>query len=486
LDAKLQSQEFAQVAQSLRETGFNTTVDLCRDRTRVQPSDLAPWLADVQINYDRNLRLQYLAGMGLEPVSERPDLLRDDLLRREVPGQPVYWLARTIAGTAAGVRSRAQRALTLMIIRTKTVAILVLTAAFAVVVSPRHAAVLSAAPGVADTLPERLTDQEFWALSQDSSEPNGQFQSDNLVSNEQYLQYVIPDLVRRVPSGGVYLGVGPEQNFTYIAAVKPKMVFITDVRRGNLCMHLMYKAIFELSKDRADFVELLFNKKRPAGLSEKSTAHDLSYAFWDVLTSSEDVYRANLKRIEDHLTQTRHLPLGRDDLAGIEYIYSHFWWDGMRINYNASNPNYNPNAANQMAMYGDLMLHTDQAGTSWYYLNSEESYRTLKDLEERNLFVPVVGNFAGPKALRAVGKYVRDHGATVSAMYLSNVEQYLNQDGIWPYFCANVASMPLDARSTFIRSARAGGAGGSGLMNYLGAMQSETASCGRAAARAVQ
>ena len=369
--------------------------------------------------------------------------------------------------------------------RTKTVAILALTAAFAVVVSPRTTTVVSAAPRAADTLPARLTDEEFWALSQDSSEPNGQFQSDNLVSNEQYLQYVIPDLIKRVPAGGVYLGVGPEQNFTYIAATKPKMVFITDIRRGNLCMHLMYKAIFELSKDRADFLELLFNKRRPAGLSEKSTAHDLSYAFWDVTTSAEDVYRANLKRIQNHLTQTRHLPLSQDDLAGIEYIYSHFWWDGMVINYNSSNPSAN-GRANNMATYGDLMLLTDAQGISWYYLNSEESYRTLKDLEERNLLVPVVGNFAGPKALRAVGKYVRDHGATVSAMYLSNVEQYLTQDGIWNSFCANVASMPLDAKSTFIRSARAGGAGGSGLMNYLGAMQSETAACGHGATRTVQ
>lgn len=374
-----------------------------------------------------------------------------------------------------------------MMIRTKTVAILSLTAALTVVVWPQMATMRAAAAKAADTLPARLTDEEFWALSQESSEPNGQFQSDNLVSNEQYLQYVVPDLIKRVPAGGVYLGVGPEQNFTYIAALKPKMVFITDIRRGNLCMHLMYKAIFELSKDRADFLELLFNKKRPAGLTDKSTASDLAYAFWDVMTSSEEVYKANLKRIQDHLTVTHHLPLSSDDLAGIEYIYSHFWWDGMRINYNSSNPAAAGNRGpGNMAMYGDLMLLTDAAGTSWYYLNTEESFRTLKDLESKNLFVPVVGNFAGPKALRAVGKYVREHGATVSAMYLSNVEQYLNQDGIWGSFCANVASMPLDAKSTFIRSARAGGAGGSGLMNYLGSMHDETAACGRSAARAVQ
>ncbi len=376
--------------------------------------------------------------------------------------------------------------------RNTLVAILGLTAVFslqawphaATAASPRAGAV--APLGVADTLPASLTDEEFWNLSQDSSEPNGQFQSDNLVSNEEFLQWVVPDLKARVPQSGVYLGVGPEQNFTYIAAIRPKMVFITDVRRGNLCMHLMYKAIFELSNTRADFLELLFNKKTPPGLTTRSTASDLSYAFWDVATSSDAVYKANLKRIEDHLTKTRHLPLSKDDLDGIEYIYSYFYWDGMRINYNSSSQSGNGRTNNNMAMYGDLMLKTDQAGVSHYYLNTEESFRYLKDLEQKNLLVPVVGNFAGPKALRAVGKYVRDHGATVTAMYLSNVEDYLIRDGIWNYFCGNVASMPLDAKSTFIRSARGNGAPGSGLANYLGSMQQETAGCGRSALSGVQ
>src|SRR2546426_3962827 len=93
----------------------------------------------------------------------------------------------------------------------------------------------------AEALPARLTDQEFWKLSADLSEPNGYFRSDNLLSNEQYLQYVIPQLTHTAKLDRVYMGVGPEQNFTYIAALKPKMAFIVDVRRGNLDLHLMYK-----------------------------------------------------------------------------------------------------------------------------------------------------------------------------------------------------------------------------------------------------
>ena len=121
--------------------------------------------------------------------------------------------------------------------------------------------------GLAD-LPEKLSDQEFWQLSADLSEPNGQFQSDNLLSNEMAFPRIVPDLIAKTKPGGVYLGVGPEQNFTYIAAMKPRMVFITDIRRGNLELQLMYKALFEMSADRAEFVSRLFTKPRPAGLDD--------------------------------------------------------------------------------------------------------------------------------------------------------------------------------------------------------------------------
>src|SRR5437016_12613284 len=85
----------------------------------------------------------------------------------------------------------------------------------------------------APELPDRLTDREFWLLSTEWSEPNGFFRSENLTSNELLFQHVLTDLVARTRPGDVYLGVGPEQNFTYIAAVKPSMAVIFDIRRGN-------------------------------------------------------------------------------------------------------------------------------------------------------------------------------------------------------------------------------------------------------------
>jgi hypothetical protein len=98
------------------------------------------------------------------------------------------------------------------------------------------------------------------------------------------------------------------------------------------------------------------------------------------------------------------------------------------------------------------MVQTDLEGVPHGYLATEAHFRALKTLQERNLIVPVVGNFAGPKALRAVGRYVRQHRATVQAFYVSNVEQYLFQDGLFEAFARNVATLPVDASSRIIRS----------------------------------
>src|ERR1043165_9959047 len=131
----------------------------------------------------------------------------------------------------------------------------------------------------ADALPTKLTDQEFWKLVTDLSEQDGSFRSDNLLSNEVWLQYVIPDLVKTAKTNRVYMGVGPEQNFTYMVALKPAMAFIVDIRRGNLDLHLVYKALFEMSADRAEFVGRLFSRKRPDHLTEKSTAESIFDAY---------------------------------------------------------------------------------------------------------------------------------------------------------------------------------------------------------------
>jgi len=325
----------------------------------------------------------------------------------------------------------------------------------------------------ADTIPAQLTDQEFWKLSSEFSEVDGDFRSDNLLSNESYFQYVIPQLNESIKPGNVYMGVGPEQNFTYIAALKPKMVFIVDIRRGNLDLQLMYKALFELSKNRAEFVSRLFSKKQPEGIGPNSTVEEIFAAIASA-PSSDELYDENLNAIKSQLLKKHGFALSDKDIDGIDWVYSNFQRFGPRINYGSSGRS---NFSNGVT-YADLMIATDEKGVSRSYLANEENFNVMKSLEAKNLIVPVVGNFAGPKAIRAVARYLKDKQGTVTAFYLSNVEQYLQQDGIWEDFCKNVSALPLDASSTFIRSVRGGRFGnGAGLNSDLGNMSSEVKVC---------
>jgi hypothetical protein len=331
----------------------------------------------------------------------------------------------------------------------------------------------------AQSLPVRLTDQEFWKLVTDFSEADGQFRSDNLLSNEVWLQYVIPDLMKSAKTGRVYLGVGPEQNFTYMTALKPAMAFIVDIRRGNLDLHLVYKALFELSADRAEFVSRLFARPRPDGLTETSTAEEIFAAFANA-DRSEALYAENLMAIRHDLITKHGYALSEIDLSGVEYVYSAFSMFGPQLQYSSTGVGFG--GGTRQPTYADLMIATDADNVSRSYLSSEASFRFMKDLESKNLLVPVVGNFAGPTAIRAVARYLKDRGATVSAFYLSNVEMYLSQDGLIGTFCRNAATLPLDEASTFIRSARGGRYGaGFGLNSELGRMSPELERCSAAA-----
>ena len=299
----------------------------------------------------------------------------------------------------------------------------------------------------------------------DASEVDGFFQSDNLVSNELTLQHIIPELLKGRAPGGVYLGVGPDQNFTYIAAMRPRIAFIVDIRRGAMLQHLMYKALFEMSRDRAEFMSLLFSRQRPATVGRESTPMQLLEAFYPVAVDTAAYWR-NLQAMKDRLTRTHGFTLTPDDFTGIEYVFTSFCLGGPDITYNYGQGR----GGRGMPTFADLMVATDAGGVNHGFLASEETFGVVRQMHLDNLIVPVVGDFAGPKALRAVGQYLKAHGATVSAIYTSNVEQYLFRDGLkWRQYYENVATLPVDSMSTFVRAVFNFGGGGGRAMSGFGA-----------------
>lgn len=303
-------------------------------------------------------------------------------------------------------------------------------------------------------LPTQLADSTYWRLITEFSEPGGYFRSENFVSNETAWQMVIPDLLGRFAPGGAYIGVGPEQNFTYIANFEPALAFIVDIRRQNLVQHLMYKAIAELSADRAEFISRLFARPRPAGLTPEMSTADLLVQFAPVRPDSALV-RQTYEAIVRQLTVTRGFPIAAEDLASLEYVLYTFYGAGPAVTYSTNQRGGGGLGMSRgMPSFFELMVQDDGAGMNRAFLGSEALYQRFRDYHRRNAIVPVTGNFAGPDALRRVGEYVRAHNAVVNVFYVSNVEQYLFQQGDeWFRFYTTVGTLPTDSASVFIRSA---------------------------------
>jgi hypothetical protein len=300
--------------------------------------------------------------------------------------------------------------------------------------------------------PAGLTSAEFSRLIQELSEEGGYFYSDNFISNETSYLHVIDNMRELGITGGAYVGVGPEQNFTYIAKIRPRIAFIVDIRRQAMIQHLMYKAIFHLSPDRLQFLSRLLSKpllKRESSASDASFNELLDY--FSQLPTDDKMYVDNLFSIRKVIQEQVNFPLTKSDQTDLERIYDSFRKHGLAIS-------YQPGIwwGVRYPALKDIFAQTDLNGNQGNFLATPTDYDFLRGLQLKNLVIPVVGNFGGNKALTSVGRYIRKKGFTVTAFYTSNVEQYLFESGLFTSFAKNVRKLPINDRSHFIRSTALG------------------------------
>jgi hypothetical protein len=292
-------------------------------------------------------------------------------------------------------------------------------------------------------MPDSLDDSTFWQLVQSLSEADGQF-APQYMSNEDSLQFVLPELVTRVPPGGVYIGVGSEQNFTYMAALRPSLAFIVDIRRDNLRQVLLYKALFEIAPDRATFVSRLFSRHAVAGTGTDASV-DALFAAFAGRPADPELFAETRAAVLARLVDSHGLALDATDIEGIVRmleVMRDAGPDGLQGFGDRTNPTY-----------ARLMAATDLDGRAWGFLASEENYGVNRELNQRNLVVPVVGDFAGDVALAGIGRFLDERQALVRVFYVSNVERYLWEQGEHGLkFYANLAQLPHDSQSLFIRS----------------------------------
>jgi hypothetical protein len=291
-------------------------------------------------------------------------------------------------------------------------------------------------------------DSSFASLVARLSEPGGYFDSDNLVSNELSYQHVLGAMRRLKVSGGAYIGVGPDQNYTYIAKVRPKIAYMIDVRRDNLLQHLLYKSLFDLSRNRAEYMALLFARPVPKDIASwDRRGIDQIIAYMDSVAPRRELYDS-LRGVIATRVATYGIPLDARDLETIARIHGQFAAAGLNLQYESLN---RPSRRNYPA-YRELILERDLDGNQANYFVNEDDFQFVKSLHAKNLIVPVTGNLAGSHALRAIGRDIAARGERVSALYVSNVEFYLMREGGFEGFAENVKTLPRNERSVIIRS----------------------------------
>jgi hypothetical protein len=301
-----------------------------------------------------------------------------------------------------------------------------------------------------------LSAAEFARLNQDISEEGGYFRSDNFTSNETPYLHVVDKLKKLGANGGAYIGVGPEQNFTYIAKVRPRIAFIVDIRRQAMIQHLMYKAVFHLSSNRIQFLSRLLSKPLPSPAKEKGASPNVSpnssleelLNFFSATPGDDQAFATNLAAVRKAIKDDFLINLSEEDQKSLEYVYKSFRTEGLDIAFrmDGSRGGYFPTLK-------DLIVQTDLNGKPGNFLAGAEDYEFVRGMHLKNLIIPVVGDFAGKKAIVGVGEYLRKSGFTVTAFYTSNVEQYLFESESFAAFANNVRKLPINDRSLFIRSA---------------------------------
>ena len=280
------------------------------------------------------------------------------------------------------------------------------------------------------------------------SEPEGEFDTDNLISNEQAYLDVIPALKAGGTSGGAYIGVGPDQNFSYIAALRPAIAFIVDLRRDNLLLHLLFKALFAQAHNRAEYLSLLTGRPVPDRVETwRDASLERIVASIDAAKPSDPSVRALHGRVDDALGRFG-VPLSAGDRKTIARFHSVFIEAGLSLKFETRGQA--PRAF--YPTYRELLLARDADGRQWNYLASERDFQFVRSLEAKDLIVPVVGDLSGPHAMAAIGALMAERGERLSAFYVSNVENYLFRDGHFSRFAANLQRLPRDPRSVIIRS----------------------------------
>ena len=302
-------------------------------------------------------------------------------------------------------------------------------------------------------IPDSIAD--LGALVTRLSDAGGYFDTDNLISNERGYQQVLGAMDRLRVGGGAYIGVGPDQNYTYIANTHPRIAFVVDIRRDNMLEHLLFKALFAAAANRAEYLALWTGRPVPPTIASWANRPIDAIAAWIDSTRATPASIAHARAIVEDLVKRTGIALSAKDVATIARFHDAFMADGLSLQFTTDGRaprSYYPTLR-------QLVLEHDANGRQRGYLASEAAFQRIKSMHRRNLIVPVTGDLAGARTLAGIGGYLAEHGERASVLYVSNVEDYLIRAGTFATYVGAVRMLPRDTNAVIVRSYFGGGMG---------------------------
>ncbi len=296
------------------------------------------------------------------------------------------------------------------------------------------------APGMPGMASQPGENTPYKALIDRLSEPPaGPSSADNLITNEDSIASVL-DRLGEVPAGHAYLGVGPDQNFSLIAAARPSTALILDYRTKNRNLHLLHKSLVEASVDRSAYLGRLWARSPVIDPAARADAGRLMAAFAaapmrpEMLAEAQEMVRRSLEEKGFR---------AEGDLAEIRKIQARLAGPGPEGRFLA------------LKMYpaiGRLIAMKTRSGHPGHWLADDALFDTVRGLHRSGAILPVVADWAGTQAMPNIAAYLSGLRVKVGCVYVSDVEFFLLRAGVFDRYVANLARLPIADDAVIVRT----------------------------------
>ncbi len=275
---------------------------------------------------------------------------------------------------------------------------------------------------------------------QDWSVPETGPPAENLVSNEDSYTRVVGELSRLSRQGGTYLGVGPDQNFSLIVAARPGLSLIVDFRRRNALLHLVYKALFALARNRQEYLSRLMSRKIEDITNQSASPAALVEAF--------RLAKFDRRRLDEDIREVRRY------LQPLNLVTDAEWGEIATIQAKLAGPGMEARFLGLPGYptVGRMIGATDRSGKVAHFLATEKGYEAVRERQLEDRILPLVGDFAGTGAMKRIGDGLRDMSLDLSVVYMSDVEFFLIRAGKFDAYIENLATMPRADDAVIVRT----------------------------------